>query len=206
MSELAQLHELISRCTDCDLHFSARNAVPGEGPENAKIMFVGEAPGWYEDQQGRPFVGPAGRFLDDLLGLAGLRRQDVFIANVVKHRPPNNRDPLPKEIEACHKWLERQIEIIKPEAIVTLGRHSLAWFSPGQTIGKVHGTARVQEDGTIVIHMYHPAAALHQQTFRKTIEEDFKKLPSIVAAAKQEAAKRSRPEPQQPGAQQMRLF
>lgn len=201
MTELERLYQQIAGCPDCDLCHSRRQAVPGEGPADARIMFVGEAPGWYEDQQGRPFVGPAGQLLDQLLALAGLRRQAVYICNVIKCRPPNNRDPLPKEIEACRKWLARQLELIKPQAIVTLGRHSLAWFSPREAIGKVHGTARLREDGTVLVHMYHPAAALHQQSLRRSIEEDFRKLPALIAATQ-----RSRSQSQQTEAQQMRLF
>jgi len=166
-------------------------------------MFIGEGPGWHEDQQGRPFVGPAGHYLDDLLALAGLQRQEVYICNVIKCRPPNNRDPLPKEIQACRPWLKRQIEIIQPQVIVTLGRHSLAWFFPEASISKVHGTARVGEDGIIYIAMFHPAAALHQQRFRELIEEDFRKLPSLIQEAKEQRAKRKEAPPQ---AQQMRLF
>jgi DNA polymerase len=153
--------------------------VPGEGREDAEIMFIGEAPGWHEDQQGRPFVGPAGQFLDELLQSIGLKRSEVYIANVVKCRPPSNRDPLPDEIEACRKWLDRQIEVIKPKVIVTLGRHSMARFFPGTTISRVHGTVR-QGDGVTYFAMYHPAAALHQGSLRRVIMEDMLKIPSLL--------------------------
>jgi DNA polymerase len=162
-------------------------------------MFVGEAPGFYEDQQGRPFVGAAGRFLEELLASIGLRRDQVYIANVIKCRPPDNRDPLPKEIDACRKWLECQIELIKPKVIVPLGRFSLAWFSPNDPIGRVHGQARYR-DGIYYLPMYHPAAALHAGNMRRAIEEDFQKLPTILEEA------RKGPKEEVPEPEQMRLF
>jgi DNA polymerase len=145
-------------------------------------MFIGEAPGWHEDQQGRPFVGPAGQFLDELLQSINLKRSEVYIANVVKCRPPSNRDPLPDEIGACSKWLERQMELIKPKMIVTLGRYSMARFFPGATISKVHGTARTSE-GVTYFAMYHPAAALHQGSLRGVIMEDMLKIPPFLTQA-----------------------
>jgi uracil-DNA glycosylase family 4 len=126
MSALTDLCKDIADCRDCELAEHRLKVVPGEGPEDAELFFIGEAPGWHEDQQGRPFVGPAGQFLDQLLASIGLKRGQVYIANVIKCRPPQNRDPLPKEIEACRKWLDRQVEIIRPKVIVTLGRYSLA--------------------------------------------------------------------------------
>ncbi|HLB29419.1 MAG TPA: uracil-DNA glycosylase [Dehalococcoidia bacterium] len=200
---LAELYEQIARCTDCELYRSRTRTVPGEGPPNAEIMFVGEAPGWHEDRTGRPFVGPAGHYLDELLALAGLKREEVYIGNVIKSRPPNNRDPLPREIEACSKWLKRQIEVIQPRVIVTLGRHSLAWLFSEGSISKVHGAARLTDDGIIAIPMFHPAAALHQQRFRELIEEDFRKLPALIAEAEALLEKRMEATPQ---AQQMRLL
>ena len=194
MSLLAELAREILRCQDCDLHRTASRAVPGEGPENASVVFIGEAPGWNEDQQGRPFVGPAGQFLDQLLASAGLPRNKVYITNVVKHRPPSNRDPLPAEIKACEKWLDRQLAIIKPKIIVTLGRYSMAKFFPSETISRVHGVARKMAD-MVVVPMYHPAAALHQQSLRKTIEADFQKLPQVLASL--EPVEETAPEPQQ---------
>jgi uracil-DNA glycosylase family 4 len=125
MSALAQLCEEIIACQDCELAKYRTKVVPGEGAEDADLLFIGEAPGWHEDQQGRPFVGPAGQFLDQLLASIGLRREEVYIANVIKCRPPQNRDPLPAEIQSCSKWLDRQIEIIQPQMIITLGRYSL---------------------------------------------------------------------------------
>ena len=182
MSLLSQLNEEIARCQDCALAQNRNRVVPGEGAEKAAILFVGEAPGWHEDQQGRPFVGPAGHFLDELLASIGLSRKDVYIANVVKCRPPSNRDPLPSEMRACRKWLDRQIEIIKPKMLVTLGRYSLAQFFPSDAIGKVRGTAR-KKQGMIYYAMYHPAAALHQQSLRRIIEEDMLRIPSLLAEA-----------------------
>jgi DNA polymerase len=145
-------------------------------------MLIGEAPGYYEDQQGRPFVGAAGQFLEQLLASIGLQRSDVFIANVIKCRPPANRDPLPAEIGACAGWLSEQQEIIQPRVIVTLGRYSLARFFPGTPISRVHGQAR-KVNGQWVVPMYHPAAALHQASLRTTIEDDFRKLPGYVEQA-----------------------
>jgi DNA polymerase len=183
MSALSELYEEIALCQRCDLHKYRNKAVPGEGAENAEIVFIGEAPGWYEDQQGRPFVGPAGQYLDSLLSSINLRREQVYIANVIKSRPPQNRDPLPGEISACRPWLDRQIELIRPKMVVTLGRYSMAIFFPGKIISKIHGTAE-KRDNIIYYAMYHPAAALHQQSLRQTIETDMHKIPSLLAEAK----------------------
>jgi DNA polymerase len=202
MSELQQLYSQIASCPDCDLSRDRTHAVPGEGPEDAELMFVGEGPGFYEDQQARPFVGPAGRFLEELLASIGLGRQEVYITNVIKCRAPNNRDPLPVEIQACRKYLQRQIELIKPKLVVTLGRYSLAWFLPKETIGKVHGQLK-SRDGLHIFPMYHPAAALHAANMRRVIEEDFRKIPSALEQAKQAAPRPSAPEPQ---AEQLSLF
>jgi DNA polymerase len=202
MSELEELHQQIASCPDCDLCRTRTHAVPGEGPPNAEVLFVGEAPGFYEDQQARPFVGPAGRFLDELIASIGLRRDQVFITNVVKCRPPNNRDPLPGEIDACRKHLQRQIELIQPRVIVSLGRYSLAWFSPREAISKVHGQAKVK-DGVYFIPMYHPAAALHAGNMRKVIEEDFRKIPAVLNRAREAPPEQAAPEPEP---EQIRLF
>lgn len=151
-------------------------------------MFVGEAPGFYEDQQGRPFVGPAGQFLDELLGHADLTRQDVFITNVVKCRPPGNRDPEPDELAACDGYLRAQIAALDPRVIVTLGRFSLAKFVPNvRSMRDVHGRA-LPHEGRVVVAMYHPAAALHQGSLRSVIEDDFRTLPMIIARATSQAA------------------
>jgi uracil-DNA glycosylase family 4 len=179
MSALTELSLQIQNCQMCVLHKSRTRAVPGEGAEDTTILFVGEAPGWHEDQQGKPFVGPAGHFLEELLGSISLKRQQVFIANVLKCRPPGNRDPLPGEIQACWPWLERQIQILQPKMIVSLGRYSMARFFPNGSISKLHGTAR-RQDGVIYFAMYHPAAALHQQKLRDTIKEDMLKIPKVL--------------------------
>jgi len=183
MSALSELCKEIAVCQRCQLAKQRTKAVPGEGPENAEIMFIGEAPGWHEDQQGRPFVGPAGQYLEQLLASINLRREQVYITNVVKGRPPGNRDPLPAEIAACRPWLERQIELINPGMIITLGRYSMAMYFPGKSISKIHGTAQ-KRDNIIYVAMYHPAAALHQQSLRRAIEEDMLKVPSLLAQAK----------------------
>jgi len=180
MSALSELYGEIAHCQKCDIAKYRTRVVPGEGAEDADIMFIGEAPGWHEDQQGRPFVGPAGKFLDELLSLINLKREQVYIANVIKCRPQGNRDPLPQEILNCRGWLERQIELIRPRMIVTLGRYSMALFFPGKSISKIHGTAE-KSDGVIYYAMYHPAAALHQQNLRETIKADMLKIPELLA-------------------------
>ena len=180
MSALVELYQEIVNCQDCGLAKHRTKVVPGEGPEEADLLFIGEAPGWHEDQQGRPFVGSAGGFLDQLLASIGLKREEVYIANVIKCRPPQNRDPLPIEIQACRKWLDRQIEILHPRMIITLGRYSLARYFPNEGIGKIHGKARRLGD-VIYYPMYHPAAALHQGSLRQIIEADMLKIPQILA-------------------------
>jgi uracil-DNA glycosylase family 4 len=194
MSALSELYQEIALCQQCEIAKYRNKVVPGEGAEDTRIMFIGEAPGWHEDQLGRPFVGPAGKFLDELLASIGLRREQVYIANVIKCRPTANRDPLPMEIQNCRQWLERQIELIHPKMIVTLGRYSMAMFFPGKSISKIHGTAQKQGD-TIYYAMYHPAAALHQQSLRQAIEEDMLKIPSLLAQA--ETIKEEEKQPQQ---------
>ncbi len=180
MAGLDVIHQVIKTCEDCDLCWERTNAVPGEGFAQAGIMFVGEGPGFNEDKQGRPFIGAAGQFLTHLLESIGLRREDVFITNMVKCRPPNNRDPLPKEIEACRHYLDEQIEEIAPKIIVPLGRHALARWFPGQSIGKLRAQPKVFGAVTL-FPLYHPAAALHNGGLRSTIEEDFAKLGALLA-------------------------
>jgi DNA polymerase len=194
MSALSELYQEIALCQQCEIAKYRNRVVPGEGAEDAKIMFIGEAPGWHEDQLGRPFVGPAGKFLDELLASIGLRREQVYIANVIKCRPTANRDPLPTEIQNCRQWLERQIEFIHPKMIVTLGRYSMAMFFPGKSISKIHGTAQKQDD-IIYYAMYHPAAALHQASLRHDIEKDMLKIPSLLGGA--ETIKKEEKQPQQ---------
>ena len=208
--ELAQVAAEVNACKLCKLYKTATRGVPGEGPADAKIMFIGEAPGFSEDRQGRPFVGAAGQFLEELLALAGLRRQDVFIANVVKHRPPNNRDPEPDEIGACAGYMDRQIAAIDPRVIVTLGRFSMARWFPGERISRIHGQPR-WADGRLIVPMMHPAAALHQAQNRPLIENDFRRLPEILAQAEREFAKRAPaaappPKPDEPEMQQLSMF
>jgi DNA polymerase len=179
---LAKIAQEVSGCEKCLLHHSRKLAVPGEGPKDAAIMFIGEGPGFHENEQGRPFVGAAGKFLDELLASIGMQRAQVFITNVVKCRPPGNRDPLPEELEACGDYLERQIQAINPQVIVTLGRFSMARFLPNARISSIHGQS-VQVRGRLVVPMYHPAAALHQGSLRPVIEKDFARLPGMIARA-----------------------
>ena len=174
-SPLERLNEEVHTCQKCDLFRTASRGVPGEGPVGASIMLVGEAPGATEDRTGRPFVGAAGRFLDELLGVAGLRREDVYITNVVKHRPPENRDPRPDEVEACIPYLWSQVEIIKPKVIVTLGRFALNVFFPEGKMMRDHGRLR-QKNGVHFFPLLHPAAALHQERNRPLLYEDMKTL------------------------------
>ena len=179
MTQLQELCEAMGVCTKCQLSKHRTQVVPGDGPEHAEIMFIGEAPGFNEDQQGLPFVGAAGKFLDELLSSAGLQRNEVYICNVIKCRPPGNRDPLPLEIETCRPWLDQQIQLVNPKVIVTLGRYSLARYFPKESISRIHGTPR-RMDGRIIFPMYHPAAALHQQSLKGAIQDDFKKLSKIL--------------------------
>lgn len=204
MPNLEELAEQIRVCPDCDLCRTRTQAVPGEGPADARMFFIGEGPGYYEDKSGRPFVGPAGKFLDELLASAGLRRSEVFITNVVRCRPPNNRDPLAPEIDACSKWLDQQLAAIQPRIVVTLGRHSMNRYFPGESISRIHGQAR-QVDGLTVVPMFHPAAALHQQRFRALIEEDFRRLPAVVAATDAASASSEQERAAEPK-RQMRLL
>jgi DNA polymerase len=183
---LANIGRDVAGCNDCGLCANVTNHVPGEGNADARIVFIGEGPGFYEDRQGRPFVGAAGKFLDELLASIGLDRTKVYITNVVKCRPPNNRDPQPDEIEACRRHLDAQLEVIAPRVVVTLGRHSMQRYFPGESISRIHGQPRRKED-LLIVPMYHPAAALHQQALRKVIEADFRKLPEFLAKSAGEA-------------------
>ena len=180
--ELRAVAMEVRACKACKLHASRKNAVPGEGPAASELMFIGEGPGFHENEQGRPFVGAAGKFLEELLAGIGLRREQVFIGNVVKCRPPGNRDPLPEEIQACSAFLERQIQALQPKVIVTLGRFSMARFFPSARISDIHGQARML-NGRMVVAMYHPAAALHQPSLRREIEADFANLPALIQRA-----------------------
>ena len=184
---LKEIAAEVSICSRCDLCKGRTKAVPGEGSPHAKILFIGEGPGFHEDRQGRPFVGPSGQFLEELLKSIGLKRSDVFITNVVKCRPPENRDPLPVEINACNDYLERQIAALKPLVIVTLGRVSMAKFFGGEKISVIHGRPR-KKDGYVCIPMFHPAAALRTESYKIALREDFKKIPLALAEAERLAS------------------
>jgi uracil-DNA glycosylase len=201
-TDLPEIAREVRACTLCKLHQGAKQGVPGEGPATAEIMFIGEGPGFYEDQQGKPFVGPSGRFLEELLASINFKRQDVFITNVVKHRPPENRDPEPDEIAACAPYLDRQIAAIQPKVIVTLGRYSMARYFPNAKISVIHGQARTV-NGRVIVAMFHPAAGLRLESTRLAMIEDFKKLPQLIAKARQAAAP---PEPEDKGHAQLSLF
>ena len=179
---LQLIAEEVAACTKCALHHSRKLTVPGEGPADSEIMLIGEGPGFHENEQGRPFVGAAGNFLEELLASIGFQRSQVFIANVVKCRPPGNRDPHPDELSACSTYLERQIQVINPRIIVTLGRYSMAHFLPNAKISQIHGQA-VQVRSRLIAAMYHPAAALHQRSLKPTIEADFAKIPELITRA-----------------------
>jgi uracil-DNA glycosylase family 4 len=184
MTPLTELYKEIAVCQRCELAKGRTHTVPGEGPENAEIMFIGEAPGFHEDRQGRPFVGAAGKFLEELLASIGLQREDVYICNVIKCRPPGNRDPLSDEIATCRPFLDKQIELVRPKLIVTLGRYSMARYFPNTQITRIHGQPR-RIAGRIYYPMFHPAAALHQPKWRSVVEEDMLKIPQILKEAEQ---------------------
>lgn len=183
MAAMAELSERVRTCNRCPLASTRTLSVPGEGPVDAEFMFIGEGPGTNEDKQGRPFVGAAGRFLDELLAAAGLRREDVYIANVVKCRPPGNRDPQPIEIETCSEFLDEQIDLIDPLVTVTLGRFSMARYFRRQTISRIHGSVK-EVAGRFYVPMYHPAAALRQGNLRQVMLDDFSKLPAVLERAR----------------------
>lgn len=192
---LADLNDRMTRDCRCALKPLANNAVPGDGSANARILFIGEAPGKNEDLQGVPFVGAAGKFLDEMLASIGLNRADIYITNIVKYRPPDNRDPLPREIEDCSEWLHEQIGIIDPTLIVTLGRHAMNHFFPDKTITQAHGNAFRREfpkgRSQVFYTLYHPAAALYNGGMRDTLKSDFLRIPKVIATidAERESAK-----------------
>lgn len=166
---------------DLPLAQVATQLVPGEGNPDAAVLFVGEAPGKDEDEQGRPFVGAAGKFLTELITSIGYQREDVYIANLIKHRPPGNRDPLPDELVAYTPWLDKQVAIIEPTLIVTLGRYSLAHFlRPGLSVSKIHGQPKRNAHGQVIMPMYHPAAALYRGNLRPVLQADFAKIPKVL--------------------------
>jgi DNA polymerase len=207
---LTQIASEVVVCTQCDLHKTRNKAVPGEGPANAEILLIGEGPGFNENEQGRPFVGAAGNFLNELLGQAGLKREDVWITNVVKCRPPSNRDPLPDELSACNAYLDRQIAVLNPKIIITLGRFSMGKYMPGVKITQIHGQMKRYGD-RFVIAMFHPAAALHQAALKPAILADFAKLPKLLEFARAElnkSAAAQAPDRDEPddGGKQLSLF
>ena len=179
----------VAVCKRCRLHQTRTRAVPGEGTAATEVMFVGEGPGFNEDRQGRPFVGQAGALLTELLGSIGWSRDEVFITNIVKCRPPENRDPEPDEISACAPFLARQLRALDPALVVTLGRYSMAHFNPGARIGQVHGTFRAADEasgaaGALTFAMYHPAAALHQGSLKETLFRDMAGVPAALLDAR----------------------
>ena len=202
MNSLEEIADLVRHCTGCALWQGRTNAVPGEGSADAELMFIGEGPGFHEDRLGRPFVGAAGQLLEGLLASIGTSRERVFIANMLKCRPPQNRDPLPAEMAACSQYLNRQIELVNPKLIITLGRFSMARFFPGESISRMRGMVR-EKDGRSIYPVMHPAAALRRQEFRTTLIEDFKAIPDILAGLSQaappgaEAGQQEAPPPEQ---------
>ena len=199
-TELLQLHDTIRSCKNCGLHATRTQAVPGVGPCPANVMIVGEAPGFNEDRQGEPFVGAAGKLLDTLLARISLSRADVYITNVLKCRPPMNRDPMPNEVEACSPYLQKQLQLVKPKVVLILGRHALERLMPGQgSISRIHGSM-IKRGDIAYVPLYHPAAALHNGSLVADLEHDFDQLkryldqllappppPVPVAAPKQES-------------------
>lgn len=182
-AQLAAIASEVAACDQCPLHGLGRTrTVPGAGPADADIMFIGEAPGFNEDKKGIPFVGRSGQYLNYLLGTVGLSRDDVFIANVIKCRPPENRDPNTDELAACKAYLDRQIAVIDPKVIITLGRFSMARYFPGARITRIHGQHK-RQDGRIYFPMFHPAAALRNPNLRSEMEADMQKVMALIAAA-----------------------
>lgn len=187
MTNQQQLDDLMKKIIADDvcheLAAQATQLVMGDGNPNADIVFIGEAPGKNEDLQGLPFVGAAGKFLNEMLAAAGMNRQDVYITNIVKYRPPNNRDPLPEEKKAFWPYLIRQLQIIKPKVVITLGRHSMEYFLPGMYISKIHGQPKrigFGEEKLVIIPLFHPAAALYNGALRETLIEDFCMVPEVL--------------------------
>ena len=202
---LEETAERIRECRDCPLGHGRTNAVPGEGAADARVMFIAEGPGRNEDEQGKPFVGKAGELLDDLLAMAGMNRDEVFITNMIKCQAPGNRDPEAAEIQACNKHLEQQLEIIDPELVVTLGRFSLNRFLPGETIGKARGTLRRRE-GRSIFPVMHPAAGLRRNEFLDKVIEDFMALPEVLQRAREDPPEEEQEPEETPKSVQGNLF
>jgi DNA polymerase len=198
ISQLQSINARIAGCQACGLATGRTRTVPGDGDPNAELMFIGEGPGFHEDQQGSPFVGRAGALLDELLGRIGMTRADVFVTNVVKCRPPNNRDPEPSEIAACEPYLTEQIGGIRPKLIVTLGRFAMQYFVPGAAMGRSHGKV-IQSGAHRVYPVYHPAAALRQGALARVLREDFARIPALLATSERPAAQATSPAPEGPG-------
>lgn len=197
---LAAIADEVRACTRCRLAQGRAHAVPGEGSPDTEVVFVGEGPGQNEDQQGRPFVGAAGGLLTELIGAIGWKRDEVFITNVVKCRPPGNRDPEPDEMAACAPYLRRQLEVLDPALVVTLGRFSMGTFMPGARIGQVHGTACAIDPGNgtrdaTAFAMYHPAAAFRQVSLKETMREDIARVPGVLTSAREHRAEHPEPAP-----------
>jgi uracil-DNA glycosylase family 4 len=204
LSDLTDLYKRVEACQECILSQGRTHAVPGDGREDADIMFIGEGPGFHEDRQGRPFVGAAGKYLEELLEEIDLKREDVYITNVVKCRPPGNRDPQPDEIAACKPYLDKQIDLIRPRLVVTLGRFSMQRYFPGASISRIHGQPK-RVGSVIYFPMFHPAAALHQPRWRNLLEEDILKIPDLLATLDQ-IEEEAVAAPEAPQAQQLSLF
>ncbi|MES2315717.1 MAG: uracil-DNA glycosylase [Patescibacteria group bacterium] len=187
--ELENLNSKWALECQCELKKTAKRAVPGDGSAEAEIVFIGEAPGRNEDEQGRPFVGAAGKFLSEMLEAIKLKREDIYITNIVKYRPPNNRDPLPEEKAACRQWLLDELQIIQPKLIVFLGRHAMNNFFPTEQISKAHGKLLIKAFAGMPTKyfyaLYHPAAALYDGSMRETLMTDFKKIPKVLAKINQ---------------------
>lgn len=194
---LAAIAQEVRNCKQCRLHENTTNAVPGAGSPRAEIMFIGEGPGFHEDKQGLPFVGRSGDYLEKLLRMIDLRREDVFIGNVVKHRPPENRDPLPDEISACKAFLDRQVDALDPLVIVTLGRFSMARYFPNGKITQIHGQPKFDERRAY-FPLFHPAAVLRNPGLISAMEADFRKLPGLLQDIRARRAAAQKPPPPEP--------
>lgn len=181
-TRLELIHKLIQHCDACELHQGRLNAVPGAGPEKARIFMLGEGPGKNEDEEGKPFVGRAGKLLDELLESAGLTQADVYITNIIKCRAPNNRDPKPEEQQACSRFLNMQLNTVEPLVVITMGRYALSHFLPGETVIEARGRLR-NIRGQLIYPVIHPAAALRRGDFQEWLKEDFAKIPRIVHEA-----------------------
>ncbi len=206
ITELEHIIEQVKACQLCPLGQMRTHAVAGEGPPNAEIMLIGEGPGYHEDQQGLPFVGQSGKLLEHLLATINLTREQVFITNVIKCRPPSNRDPLPQEIAACTPYLHQQIELISPLLLVTLGRFSMAQFFPSSArITRIHGQP-LRQDGRIIVPMFHPAAALRNPQWQNDMMQDFAGIPALLEDARREHEAQNPVESEPNDMEQLSLF